>query len=369
MGDLPIWSDTAVIQNNNTVSLPTEVQLYIKEAFWPRSKSSLPEYSSYFRYFQWTVSILTWPQGVFDRHQFAAQTYADLTTIVRSMKLNADHSRVSIASELRQDFPNCSRAQILRSMDLTIRLWLTVYMRSDDCPVGPALSDITQTSWPDGVSLRRLLQGIFEPNLLQARVHHARIDPSFTVKKLRKLCRVNVQWTANLMDHLKYDRATSTLYLFPHKSCLMSHLESCDVLPKALVAETVQTLDLLFPFGKESTRKYLDENSQTFYRTSSPDLSRPTDFQEFHYWRKRLIELHDVYNDKPKSILQMWYDRRNPIQWWTFWLAAAIAIITIIFGVISAYTGFKQVSLAQKSFDLALLQACSQQDLPGVCKR
>lgn len=77
------------------------------------------------------------------------------------------------------------------------------------------------------------------------------IEPSFTVANLHKLCRIKVQWTANLKDHLKFDRSTTILYLFPHKICLISHLDSCNVLPRELVAETLKTLDLLFPFGRE----------------------------------------------------------------------------------------------------------------------
>lgn len=108
------------------------------------------------------------------------------------------------------------------------------------------------------------------------------------------------------------------------------------------MTETLQTLDLLFPFGKESIHNFLDDNGQDFHRLSSPDPSGTVHLGDFRYWQKRLIELHEVYNQGPKSFLQMWYDRRNPVQWWTFWLAGIIADLTVVFGVIASYTGFNR---------------------------
>lgn len=365
MAHQPIWSTGVTNQAGPESSLPVEIQLYIKNAFWPHSRSSIAEYASYFKYLQWSISILSWPDNVVDKEQFAAQTYADLAKIVRSMKAMSDYSRISIALELQREFPKCSIAQILRSMDLATRLWLMIYVRSEDFPIGPSLSYFTGTSWDGKASLTALVEGIFSPDPLPLKSHDSRIDPSFTVSNLRKFCRIKVQWTANLRDHLSCDG--TTLYLFPHKICLISHLESCDILPNELVAETIKTLDLLFPFAEESTHKYLDDTGQSFHRTSFRDLSRATKFEEFQYWRKRLMELHEVYNQAPNSVLQMWHDRRNPMQWWTFWLAAVIAVMTVFFGVLASYTGFVQVSIAQKSYDLALSQACPQSEPPKFC--
>ncbi|KAL2040353.1 hypothetical protein N7G274_006796 [Stereocaulon virgatum] len=360
MAHLPIFRHGVAGQGRYTHSLEFQVQQYIKNAFWPKSKSSINEYASYFRYFQWTLSILAWPESSVDGEQFAIKTYGDLARTVRCMETNIGLNRLMIAEKLRHELPQSSQDQILRSMDLAARLWLTIYVRSRDVPVGPSLSDITETQWMDTMSLQNIIQECFQPSNCSTQHCEARIDVAFTVNNLRKFCRMKIQWTANLKDHLNYDRSTGTLHLFPHKICLISHLESKSVLPTDLVAETLRTLDLLFPFGDESTQKYLAESGQDFYRTSSRDPSRATDFGEFRYWQRRLVELHELFHHAPKSVLQMWYDRRNPVQWWTFWLAVAIAFLTILFGVISSYTGFQQVVLAEKAYRLAILQACSQ---------
>lgn len=76
------------------------------------------------------------------------------------------------------------------------------------------------------------------------------------------------------------------------------------------------------------------------------------------------MDLHDVFEQAPRSVLQIWFDRRNPIQWWTFWLAAVIAVLTVVFGVISSYTGYRQAFLAEKAHRLQVWQACSKDDPP-----
>lgn len=366
MADVPIFTTGFVNHNHRMQPLEIQLQIYIQQVFWPRSKASIAEYTSYFKYFQWAISVLAWPDGINYDEQFAMKTYGDLAKITKCMEVNHELDRSLIAEKLQREFPNSNEGQVLRSMDLTARLWLNLHVRSGDYPLGPSLSDMTDIEWMKKASLAKLIRDCFQASSYAVNERHQGIDTAFTVENLHRFCRVNVQWTANLKDHLSYDRSTSTLCLFPHKICLISHLESSDVLPEDFVRETIQTLDLLFPFGEEGTRKYLDQTGQTFYRTSSRDLSRVTDFGEFRYWRKRLEDLHDVFHQAPRNILQLWYDRRNPLQWWTFWLAALIALLTIVFGIISSYTSFRQVTLAEKAYELSVLQACSQDNFSAI---
>ncbi|KAK0507468.1 hypothetical protein JMJ35_009991 [Cladonia borealis] len=368
MADIPMFP-RGFVTHEHPFQLEPKVQQYVKEVFWPHSKASIAEYASYFKYFQWAISVLAWPDGINYEMQFCMKTYQDLVKITRYMELHPDFDRSKMAEELECEFPDADPGQILRSLDLTARLWLNLHVRSQDFPLGPSLSDMTEIDWLEKGSLNKLVEDCFQPSSYSINEQNKAIDPAFTIKNLRRFCRINVQWTANLRDHLLYDRSTATLHLFPHKICLISHLDSWNVLPKDFVAETLRTLDLLFPFGEEDTRKYLDQTGQTFYRTSSRDLSRATNFGEFRYWHKRLIELHGVFNQAPRSILQLWYDRRNPLQWWTFWLAALIAVLTVVFGIISSYTGFQQLAIAEQAYQLSVWQICSQPNPPtAYCK-
>ena len=61
------------------------------------------------------------------------------------------------------------------------------------------------------------------------------------IKILRGSCRIKFQRTAGLKDDLLYDRWTATLHLLRHNTCVISHLDSRDVLPKGFVAGTSWT--------------------------------------------------------------------------------------------------------------------------------
>jgi hypothetical protein len=97
-----------------------------------------------------------------------------------------------------------------------------------------------------------------------------------------------------------------------------------------------------------------------YFRLTYPPMPASLDLGDFTYWRARLVNLYDAFNAPPFGFYQMWHDRRNPMQWWTFWLAGFILILSTFFGIISSYTAFVQTTVAQKSYQLALLQACDQ---------
>jgi hypothetical protein len=65
--------------------------------------------------------------------------------------------------------------------------------------------------------------------------------------------------------------------------------------------------------------------------------------EEYDYWRDRLIILQEVFDDsKPASLRQWWYDRRNKVQWSTFWVAVLVLFLTVLFGLIQSVVGIIQ---------------------------
>jgi hypothetical protein len=101
--------------------------------------------------------------------------------------------------------------------------------------------------------------------------------------------------------------------------------------------ETFRTLMLLFPRGHKFT--------ETWYRklVSTERLDpcvikcgclRADDrqFEHFKYWRDRLVILKQVFDESRLSTLSQWWnDRRNGPQWYTFWVAILVLILTIFF--------------------------------------
>jgi hypothetical protein len=72
--------------------------------------------------------------------------------------------------------------------------------------------------------------------------------------------------------------------------------------------------------------------------------------ENFRYWHDRLVVLKEVYDDaRPNTLSQWWYDRRNGVQWYTFWVALWVLILAIFFGLVQCVVGALQVYKAFNS--------------------
>jgi hypothetical protein len=63
------------------------------------------------------------------------------------------------------------------------------------------------------------------------------------------------------------------------------------------------------------------------------------------FWRDRLVILKQAFDDaKPRTLRQAWADRRNPSQWYNFWVAGLLIIgFTLFLGTIQCVEGALQV--------------------------
>ena len=60
----------------------------------------------------------------------------------------------------------------------------------------------------------------------------------------------------------------------------------------------------------------------------------------FKYWRLRLGILKTVFDEsEPKSLRHWWNDRRYGERWYTFWVAALVILLTVLFGLIQSIEG------------------------------
>ena len=362
--------------------LGPQIREYIQRSFWPNVKSSddLSEYASYFEYFEKTISAMAFSGISLDSQTFAMRTYGDLKKVVECLRLDRSKPRNTTMANLEAVFPGFSDSQRQRSIELAARLCLMIHMES---PIGPTVPS-TPLIWTDDMPLTEAFKLWFPKCLAPSRKDKASVASELTVVNLRKLRGVDVLWTPNLKDHLEYQEKTGTLQIFSHKICLQSHWEleqqeikqrpgqkkTDSIFPDGLLDETIRTLDLLFPFGDDRTKKYLEDDGQVFYGLSLPRHSQfvSADLSDFQYWRDRLAVLYDVLDRPPSRIPGMWTDRRNPMQWWTFWLAVFFSTLTLVFGIAGLILGFKQLRLSQKAHALAVSQACIQPvKPPGLC--
>jgi hypothetical protein len=104
----------------------------------------------------------------------------------------------------------------------------------------------------------------------------------------------------------------------------------------ALLKETIKSLNLLFPRNDPRTRALLRHHREDFQVTGPFEGPRTLNLLEFTYWRDRILELHEeIYLSPPASWAQLWRDRRNPQQFWTFWIALVILFLTFVSTAVS----------------------------------
>lgn len=196
-----------------------------------------------------------------------------------------------------------------------------------------------------------------------------KFSEGFTARNLQKFAGIRIQWTNNLANHLRLMDNDTTLCVFHHvcflkhqsrfattskiKGCTWLTRNSTSILPPGLAEETLRTIALLFPCNDRSTRHWLQDEY------ASPKTSVNIDrgilncgrlrgeqrhAESFKFWREELITLKELFDQpRPTSLAQFWYDRRNKVQWYTFWIAVFILCLTIFFGLVQSIEGALQV--------------------------
>ncbi|KAK7978480.1 hypothetical protein PG996_004527 [Apiospora saccharicola] len=135
-----------------------------------------------------------------------------------------------------------------------------------------------------------------------------RIPKSFQAWNIEKIGGIRMCFTDNLADHLLLveDQDDLKLLIFHHVSFLEYKHDA--IFPDGLVDETLRTLALLFPEAQFG------------------------------------LILKQAYDDAtPRTISQWWHDRRNGVQWYTFWVAILVLILTTLLGLVQCVESALQV--------------------------
>lgn len=128
------------------------------------------------------------------------------------------------------------------------------------------------------------------------------------------------------------------------------------ILPDGLMDETLHTLALILPRVNRKCQKWFEKEQRvqrSFNSTLDPLAAdqqlgrRGRSVTTYRYWNNRLARLAEVFDkSEPKGVLNWWMDRRNRVQWYTFWVAATVLALTLVFGLIQSITGVLQVYAA-----------------------
>lgn len=135
------------------------------------------------------------------------------------------------------------------------------------------------------------------------------------------------------------------------------------ILPHGIAQETLKTFAILFPQsdytpsrrGKRHKQQWLSKIRQNYEQECGGVLDRrltkcgtldakSRQIEQFKFWRDRLVILKQAFDDAtPRTLSQWWHDRRNGVQWYTFWVAVLVLVLTIVFGLTQCIEGGLQV--------------------------
>ena len=220
-------------------------------------------------------------------------------------------------------------------------------------------------TWSAG-SLNDFMKQTFEPRVLS---DNKRLEKLFNARNITRIAEINIRWTCNLADHLRLEDEDTAVQVFSHASFLELHQNSWvfyrpdhyeansslrDIFPSNFITETLQTLALLFPSDDKKVATWFRKEQKRFpiswfidpHAMNLPCLAKKDHHTEnFEFWHDRLVLLKQAFDEaNPKSMQQLWIDRRQMAQWAYFWYAIILVVgVTVFFGLVQSVIGAMQV--------------------------
>lgn len=215
--------------------------------------------------------------------------------------------------------------------------------------VADALLFVDVADWQPKETLREMIHRSVAVKSVQD--DSFRLPRSFNARTIAKVAGINVQWTTRLTSHLEVSGNDCDVAVFHCGTVLELYQKSkhSSLFPDGFLSETHRTMSLLLPKSEMTVRRWIQaEKSQLgldsailacpYLRASERNIRR------FEYYRDRLIILKEVFEEhEPRGILQFWRDDRKPVQWWTFWIAIIVFVLTVIGcveGALQVYKAF-----------------------------
>ncbi|KAK7999376.1 hypothetical protein PG990_011976 [Apiospora arundinis] len=281
------------------------------------------------------------------------RTHADVVDIgTRILRGDIREDIVTYVTSLKG---NCQTSQSRCYAEHSVDLCATLLTMTDvgECTFRLSMQDFV--AWTAG-PLRDALASHFAPTRsLEAR--NAKLDGIFTAPNLTRIGGIRILWTTNLANHLRLTDDDTAVFIYHHASFLKMHQsKGGSLFPSGFVEETLRTMALLFPQSDRTVASWLRSGDD--YRSCVDPMvawcgtlrSRDRRFERFSYWHDRLVILKQTFDDcKPRTLSQWWWDRRDGVQWYTFWVAILVFALTLFFGLVQSIEGALQVYLAYKS--------------------
>ncbi|KAI0460538.1 hypothetical protein F5B21DRAFT_12676 [Xylaria acuta] len=304
--------------------------------------------------------------------------FSKLLTIIDGLTSNQDDAlftRSSCIAATRAQLPGPNSETVAMSYgEQALRIMLSLDIRINSRGGIGSQTRSSTIDWRDGTSLAEAIENHFVNDGHRTRgMITGRIDPSLSLAYLCTYRGFKVFWTSNISEHLSISWKSKIITIYEHKIFLWNHLRNSTtpIIPRSILEEVIDTLNLLFPLNDRPTTTFLAHNGKDFqglgYCSRPRDLC--LDLGKFNVWRDRIAELVEIMNEEPKGLKQLALEKdgRNFLPFVTFWVAITVALLSLLnipFAIISMTYTIKQ-------YGLALAQACAEPNardaLPQYC--
>ena len=179
---------------------PTLQQAFIRQIFQIDHSANLDAY-------------LDWVEEQCDAAagQVSVQTYREILDIVSYLQANL--SRTEIISKLRI---HCDDEDLIAaSIDLAAGIWLTLYIGT----LPNSLSPGTSVTWNDG-PLSSTVHSLWSLPRLSDSI---KLPKSFHAANFEKIAGIKIEWTSNLIDHLRLEDDDTKVLIYHQLSYLELH--------------------------------------------------------------------------------------------------------------------------------------------------
>ncbi|KAJ4128918.1 hypothetical protein NW768_007442 [Fusarium equiseti] len=296
-----------------------------------------------------------------DNHAFS--TAEDIGKIIQLVKSVHTTSRQHILQTVRGGLPSSlsDEDKLQRSIDFALRLWSTTNLGL------PEIGRQDLLPWQDGQTLQELVYSHFKPfsSTSNRRHSNSHISPHLTAENLVRNYGYAIIWTHDLADHLTIDWKYKEITVYEHKIHLYNHLHfpGSAIIPEDIAAEAIDTLNLLFPFQDDATKRFLDKEKKLFYGLGFCNRPRKLELDDYTYWREKIEDLDYILRQPAVGLHQLRLDRggNNMLEISSFWIAVVLGVVTlasIAFAVAATVYGVKQYNISLKQYELSVAEAC-----------
>ena len=213
---------------------------------WRRAKDEidLDDYDSYFDHYDETCRTL-YLGARCEADSMSASTHEHVLLIIDGIWSFIDQDTcidrallresLSRVSQSKTQFHNQADERINPSIDLALRLWLTMNIRKRG--VTPI---IRNNPWNDQTDLTSFIRTQFRgPEI--ARDINAPLVGALTAVDMERTSGIRIKWTYHLEDHLLLDRVNRTLNVYPLERVLHDHMMRFVSDPNSLTPGNVLT--------------------------------------------------------------------------------------------------------------------------------